>query len=54
MEEKNCIYNGNEVTEQQFWRYRLLEVLDGGVRLKDLIDLKTDLDMNLDVDKTEW
>ena len=54
MEEKNCIYNGNKVTERQFWKYRLLEVIDGGCTLAALQDLKTDLDMNLDMDDHDW
>lgn len=54
MENKNCIWNGVAVTEQEFWTKRLEQVLEQGCSKDALVDLKTDLDMNLEDDDTDW
>lgn len=38
-----CIWNGNKVTEQEYWRLRLESIIQNGCKNEDLEDLKTDL-----------
>lgn len=40
------ILKDKEVTEQEWWKNRLQEVIDGGCSWEDLQDLRGDLEMN--------
>lgn len=42
-----AIWNGREVTNEEYWRLRLEEVISKGCTREDLEDLCTDLDMEL-------
>lgn len=50
MENKNCVWNGEKVTEQEFWTKRLEQVLEQDCSKEALVDLMVDLEMNLDVE----
>lgn len=41
-----CTLNGKKVTEQEWWKNRLQEVIDGGCSWEDLQTLREDLEMN--------
>lgn len=51
MENKNCVWNGVKVTEQEFWTKRLEQVLEQGCSTEALVDLMVDLEMNLNVEQ---